>query len=112
MALGRSKIIVTQSVIEYLDELSLLLFHEKYFSFIESAEEYIDKIYDFIEQIPRYSPKKSPDFYKNKGSHYVAYKASKRTTWYIFFNSKDNRYIINHITNNHVGGQHIRSLKE
>lgn len=39
MALGRSKIIVTQSVIEYLDELSLLLFHEKYFSFIESAEE-------------------------------------------------------------------------
>ena len=38
----------TDEAIFYLDELILVLYVKEYFGFIESAEVYVERIYDFI----------------------------------------------------------------
>ena len=43
------KILYKQEVEDYLFDLILILFYEDYFSFIENAEIYKDKIVDFVE---------------------------------------------------------------
>lgn len=35
------------------------------------------------------------------GKKYLKYASNKRTTWYIFFDQKDDKFLINHILNNH-----------
>lgn len=35
------------------------------------------------------------------GSKYIFYKASQNTTWYIFFETSGNRYLVTFITNNY-----------
>ena len=98
----------------YLKELTTLLYEKGYFSFAETAKEYVDKLTYYIENdisttSKRIAPRHFSKFGKNM--HYFTYRPNKRTTWYIFFNSRDDRYIIRYITNNHVSAQHIRGLK-
>lgn len=89
-------------VINYLDELIFILYNEEYFSFIENAESYVDEIYDAIELfIQLYQYKKSPKSLQKHGNFYVTYKSNKKTSWYIFFNKKDSKYLVRYITNNH-----------
>lgn len=47
---GEIKIIITPKVIDYLDDLVRVLYKEEYFGFIESAEGYVIKIYDAIDE--------------------------------------------------------------
>ena len=43
-------IIFKQSVIQYLDELVLVLYINEYFGYIESAELFVDKLTDYINE--------------------------------------------------------------
>jgi hypothetical protein len=98
----------------YLKELTTLLYDKGYFSFPETAKEYVDKLTFYIENnIPSIPKKIAPRHFSKFGKdmHYITYRPNKRTSWYIFFNFKDDRYIIRYITNNHVSAQHIRGLK-
>ena len=86
-----------------INEIVGILFEKGYLGFKESALEYGDKIYDFIlknidKPISRFSPKNFEKF----GEFYIKYKANENTTWYIFFDKKDHRFLVNHIFNNHA----------
>ena len=101
-------------IIRYLKELTTVLYEKGYFSFPETAKEYVDKLtFDIEINIASKSKKIAPRHFAKygKGMYYITYKPNKRTTWYIFFNHKDNRYLIRYITNNHVSAQYIRGLK-
>ena len=88
--------------ISQLDELAEVLYGEKYFNYIEDVDHYIDKIYDFIDKNIEYPiSKTSPEKFKKFGEKYLRYKANNQTSWYIFFDQKGNRFLVNHILNNH-----------
>ncbi len=96
-------IIFQQNVTDYLENLVQILFEKKYFGYEESAQIYVSKIYDFIEyKIINFPHKTTPEELKHFGSKYAFYKANEHTTWYIFFEKKNNRYLITYITNNHT----------
>ena len=99
---GKIEVIFTSSVIRYLDDLVVILYKKQYFGFIESAEEYVDDIYDVIPERIKKSPhKKTPITLQYLGSNYIFYKTNARTTWYIFFEKRDQNYLITGIINNY-----------
>jgi len=99
---GKIEVIFTPSVISYLDNLVLVLYRKEYFGFIESAEEYVDDIYDAVPEKIRKSPhKKPPKSLQYLGLNYIFYKSNARTTWYIFFEKSNQNYLITGILNNY-----------
>jgi hypothetical protein len=96
------RVLIQNEVINYLDELIFILYKDEYFSYLENAENYVLNIYDYIEKyIPLDIHKKSPEKLNKFGSFYIFYNSNPRTTWFIFFNKKDEKYIVTHISNNH-----------
>jgi hypothetical protein len=95
------KIIFENSVLEYFDNLFFALFEEEYFGFPESAQNYIDKIVSFvISSISSFPHKKTPKSLQYLGLNYIFYKPNTRTTWYVFFEKRDQSYLITAIINN------------
>ncbi len=93
-------IIYTKNFVAYLDSLVYLLFKKEYFGFVESADDYVDKIYEFIEEsIETFPSKKTPKKLKIFGQNYIFYKSNQTTTWYIFFEVLNNNYLITNIIN-------------
>jgi aromatic ring-opening dioxygenase LigB subunit len=86
---GKIKIVFTPHVIYFLDDLVYILYKKEYFGFIETAEEYVSKIYDAVpEKIKHKIHKSTPQKLQYLGSHYIFFKANARTTWYVFFEKK------------------------
>ena len=99
---GKIKVIFTPYVIDFLDDLVRILYIKEYFGFIETAEDYVSKIYDAVlENIKSFTYKESPKTLKYLGSNYIFYKSNNRTTWYVFFEIKNNNFLITGIINNH-----------
>ncbi len=97
------KIEILPEVVTYLNELVELLFYKEYFGFEDSAQFYVQKIYDFFENdLINFPHKKTPIKLKKFGSNYAFYRPNNRTTWYIFFEKSNNRYLVTYLTNNHV----------
>ena len=95
-------IVYSKNFIEYLDDLVKILYFKEYFGFIESAEEYVSRIYDAAAercQLDMY--KIAPKNISFLGTYYIFYKSNKRTTWYIFFEKKETAILITGISNNH-----------
>lgn len=87
----------------YINELVYILYTQNYFSFLENAILYKDNLIDFISQnIATFPYKNTPIKLVHLGSKYIFYKANEKTTWYIFFESKNDNYIVTFITNNHT----------
>lgn len=105
-------VVILPEVADYLEDLTYKLYLKEYFGFIDSARKYVDDLVDDIQyNIQNKVKKTSPARFRRYGSHYVTYRPNKRTTWYIFFHVKGDRYLIGYITNNHVSAQHIRGLR-
>jgi len=99
---GKIEVYISQEVVNYLDNLVYILYKDEYFGFIESAEAYVIKIYDFIsESIYIQLHKPTPKELLKLGNNYIFYKANSITTWYIFFESNENRFLVTGIINNH-----------
>lgn len=97
------KVVVKPAALEFLNELIEVLVKKEYFGFLDSAEEYVNWLYDFIlHDLPEQKPRKTPKGLKRYGRYYTKLKSNKRTTWYIFFDELNKHYIVKHITNNHV----------
>lgn len=74
-------IVYSGSFIENTDELIRILYSKSYFGFIEDAENYVDRIYDFIkDNIATYPAKNSPEDFLKYGEKYFIYKANLNTT--------------------------------
>ena len=100
---GKIEIIFTPQVIVFLDELVQVLYKKEYFGFIETAENYVYEIYDSVdENINAQKHKTTPKQLKHLGSKYIFYKSNSRTVWYIFFETKNQKYLITGIINNHT----------
>ena len=96
------KVIFKNKVLDYLDGLVYTLFKEEYFSYSENAQLYVDKIVDFIIlEINSFPHKITPKNLIDLGSNYIFYKSNTRTTWYIFFEKRNQNYLITRIINNH-----------
>lgn len=96
------KVIFKDGVLIYFDELIYRLFVEEYFSYPENAKGYVDKIVDFIIlEIATFPHKLTPKSLQHLGSNYIFYKSNHRTTWYIFFEKRNQNYLITGIINNH-----------
>ena len=104
------EIIYAKDVELYLDELLVILFEEDYFGFPESAKSYVDRILDYVERnIGILSGRKAPTYFSRYALNmkYISFRANKLTEWYIFYQQRDNIFLIRHITNNHVAAQHF-----
>lgn len=86
-----------------INDLSEVLFKREYFSFYEFAANYVDQLTFFIEnEKVNFPHKRTPKALKKFGSNYAFYKPNNRTTWYIFFEKNNNRFLITYLTNNHI----------
>lgn len=96
------KVIFEKAVLDYFDDLVYSLFKKEYFGFAESAQRYADNIVGFIiSNISTFPHKKTPRPLEYLGSNYIFYKTTSRTTWYIFFEKREQTYLITGITNNY-----------
>jgi hypothetical protein len=105
------EIIFSKKIELYLEELMLLLFEEGYFGLPDSAKSYVECLISFVEKhIGRLPGKSAPDYFQRFGQNmkYITYKANKRTSWYVFYQERNNIYLIRHITNNHVAAQYFK----
>jgi hypothetical protein len=94
--------------LSYLYDLAKLLFDKEYFSFVETADKYIDDIIVFIlKNIHTFPHKKAPAYFSKYGKNlfYISYHRNQRTTWYILFEKTNAHFLIRYITNNHKEGQ-------
>ena len=104
------EIIYASEVELYLDELLIILFEKGYFSFPDNAKSYVDRILDYVESNIGIIPGKVAPLYFNryaKNMNYISYRANKSTVWYVFYQQRDNIFLIRHITNNHVAAKHF-----
>jgi hypothetical protein len=104
------KIITTEDVKIVLDELFNILLEKHYFSYQENARLYVDRLTRYAEQyIGIFPGKDAPLYFSRYGSDlkYITYRANKTTAWYIFYQQKENVFLIRHITNNHVAAQYF-----
>lgn len=99
---GKIEVNFTPKVIAYLDDLVQVLYIKEYFGFIETAEKYVSEIYDSVPgNLKAKKYKSAPKQLKHLGSKYIFYKVNSRTVWYIFFESKDEKYLITGIINSY-----------
>ncbi|MBN8652432.1 MAG: hypothetical protein J0L67_13450 [Cytophagales bacterium] len=96
-------ILIERGVALYLNRLIDILIEKEYLGFYETAEQYVNKIYDFIyNKLPSTHFKETKSEYARLGKYYSMYKANKRTSWVVFFEINKGRILITHITNNHT----------
>ncbi|MDR3220067.1 MAG: hypothetical protein LBU22_14035 [Dysgonamonadaceae bacterium] len=109
MAVER-KIVLTDNVDIFFEELLRILFEKEYFGFLDAAKAYHDRLAFYINKyIGILQGKDAPPYFNRYGSNlkYITYRANKATLWYIFYQQWDNVYLIRHITNNHVAAQYF-----
>ena len=101
---------------EFLEYLSEDLLRGGYKINYEYAARMVDEIVDFIYEIPNVLhhsiPKEFQYHFERYGSHlmYACFKrkSSPKTPWYIFFQKRDNRILVRHISNNWIEGHYLR----
>jgi len=108
------KILATPGVIEYLWELSDILYEKGYFGYGESALKYVDDLIDeIVKTLPTRLSKPAPKYFDKYGKNmfYAFFRKNKHTTWYVFFTKYEQNgetiYLIRYITNNHTDAQHL-----
>ena len=86
-----------------MNDLIDILFYKEYFSYIENAEKYIvdlkNELENYIDVKQQYD---SPKNFQNFGKFYIIVSLNNRTSWFVFFDKRDNRFLIQYITNNHI----------
>jgi hypothetical protein len=98
------KIIIYSKEIEfYLNDLIDILFYKDYFLYQENAEKYVLDLKNEIEKYIDVKNKfESPKKFQKYGKNYIIISLNNRSCWFVFFDQKQNRFLIQYITNNHV----------
>lgn len=100
---GKTIIIYSPSVRAYLIELIAILYKKEYFGFEDSAHQYVERIRQNIRKdLPQQTNHRTtPTELKHFGENYISIKLNNRTTWYVIFDQKDNRFFVGLITNSY-----------
>ena len=97
------RIIYSKFFENYLNELIDILFYQEYFSYIENAEKYVvalkEDIEKYIDVKQQYQTPKNLSRHRNL---FIVVSLNNKTSWFVFFEKKDNRFLIQYITNNHM----------
>jgi len=108
------KVIVLPKVLDYFEELVIILYEKEYFSFLDTSQKYIDELFDEIKEfLPTRVHKSAPIYFDKYGKdmEYAVFKKSKRTSWYVFFRTYrengEDVYQVRYIANNHLIAQHL-----
>lgn len=92
--------IIIQPLVNYkLNKLLKAIHDIKYFGSKEGAKAYVDLLIRFIYNIPNERCRKTK--VETYGEWYCTYKPNKKTSYFITFDKKDDRFIIKNIFNNH-----------
>lgn len=108
------KVLFLPEVRYYFQELVDILFKKEYFSFEESAVNYVrELILDIQNTLPSKASKIAPPYFNRygKGMYYTNFRKNKTTQWYVFFTKyKENGetiYVVRYISNNHIISQFL-----
>ena len=95
------KVIFSKASIEYLDRLILELYLNEYFGFLENAKEYVVRLTNEISTTIHLKQKRHHYGKYNKPSKDIvaSFNISKSVTWFVFYEVKNNTYIIKRIIN-------------
>ena len=101
-------------ILEYFEELMVILYEKDYFSFEDSARKYvIELVHDIKETLPIHLHKPAPPYFYiyGKNMKYATFPKNRRTTWYVFFTvywkNDEKIYLVRYIANNHIIAQHL-----
>jgi len=103
------KVLATTEVNEYWENLITILYEKGYFGSEIFAKKYVEElVYDIKTNLPYRPNKPAPICFEKYGEElrYACFKKNRRTTWYIFFETYQEKeeiiYLICHIENNHT----------
>jgi len=107
-------VIILPKVLDYLDDLVIILYKEEYFGFLESSSKYVKELLEDIKvNLPTKLHKPAPKYFDQygKGMYYASFRKNKHTEWYAFFRiyKKNGEliYQIRYIANNHTVAQYL-----
>ena len=101
-------VLFAPEVEEDLYSLVHILVDKNYLGTYEFAISYVeDLVEDILQNIHTKPKRKAPDYFSRYGKSlkYITYQRNVHTTWYIFFETLSDCYLVTYITNNHVVGQ-------
>jgi len=107
-------VVFLPEVRKYFESLASILYEKEYFSFEDTAQKYVDDLFDEIEMdLPIHLHKSAPKHFDKygKGMEYAIFKKSKHTSWYVFFRVYkkygEDIYQVRYIANNHTVAQYF-----
>jgi hypothetical protein len=108
------KVTILPEVLEYLEELVIILYEKQYFGSFETSGGYVaELINDINTNLSTKQHKPAPPHFDRygKGMEYASFRKNRHTAWYVFFRVyRVNGEIIcqvRYITNNHVAAQYL-----
>jgi len=108
------KIIAIPKVQQYFESLKKILFENEYFGFEETAQKYVDDLFEDVKtNLPTRLKRPAPPYFDRYGKnmYYAVFVKNKRTQWYVFFRmykkNGEDIYQIRYISNNHVIAQYL-----
>ena len=108
------QVILLPEVIDYFSNLAIILYEKGYFSFEETALNYVLELYDdIIATLPIRLHKPAPNYFDRYGENmkYAVFNKNKHTTWYVFFKiynkNGEKIFLVRYVANNHTVAHHI-----
>jgi hypothetical protein len=108
------QVILLPEVLQYFENLVIILYEKGYFGFEETALKYVTELYDnIIMNLPAKLHKPAPKYFDKYGKdmEYAIFKKNKHTSWYVFFRvyqtNEENIYQVRYIANNHTIAQYF-----
>jgi len=107
-------VIVLPEVLDYLDDLVIILYEKEYFGFLETSRNYAKGLLEDIKTtLPTRLHKPAPAYFDRYGKEmeYTGFRKNKHTTWYVFFETYEKNeeifYLVRYIANNHTVAQYF-----
>lgn len=104
------KVLFSSEVEDELYALVEVLVNNGYLGTYEFAVSYVeDLVEDIVLNIHSKLKRKASAHFERYGRdlRFITYQRSAHTTWYIFFETLSDCYLITHITNNHAEGHRM-----
>lgn len=107
-------VIILPKVLDYLENLVIILYEKEYFCFLETSSNYVyELLIDIKMTLPIRQHRPAPKYFEKygKGMKYAVFRKNKNTSWYVFFKTYEKNgeriFLVCYIGNNHTVAQHL-----